>query len=168
MIDKDFTEIQTIKKVFFNSSILLCQFHVMKYIKTLVSTSRAASGSGEKVNMEKKGILMTSFRAILYAKTELEAKNCCEKFLTESEAIDVRVGNGDQAYYTNLGEYFIKNWDSCSDLWMLWRRANIPDLEDDTNNRLERMWSSLKEFLKHSTTGSASIARAVVLLVKFA
>ena len=167
MIDKDFTEIQTIKKVFVNSSILLCQFHVLKYMKTLVSTSRAASGSGEKVDIEKKGTLMTSFRATLYAKTEVEAKDCCKKFLAESETIDVRVGNGDQAYYTNLGEYFNKNWETCSDLWMSWRRANIPGLEDNTNNRLERMWRSLKEFLKNSNTGSSSIARAVILLVKF-
>ena len=167
MIDKDFTEIQTIKKVFVNSSILLCQFHVLKYMKTLVSTSRAASGSGEKVDIEKKSILMTSFRATLYAKTEEESKDCCKKFLAESENIDVRVGNGDKAYYTNLGEYFIKNWETCSDLWMSWRRANVPGLEDNTNNRLERMWRSLKEFLKNSNTGSSSIARAVILLVKF-
>ena len=168
MIDKDFTEIQTIKKIFVDSSILLCQFHVMKYIKTLISTSRAGSGSAEKVDIEKKDIIMNSFRAILYAKTELEAKICCEKFLAESETIDVRVGNGDHAYYTNLGEYFSKNWESCSDLWMSWRRANIPGLEDNTNNRLERMWRSLKEFLKISTSGSAPIAKAIIVLLKFA
>ena len=168
MIDKDFTEIQTIKKVFVNSSILLCQFHVMKYIKTLLSTSRASAGSYEKVDIEKKDTIMTSFRAVVYAKTELEAKDCSEKFLAESETIDVRVGNGDKAYYTNLREYYIKNWESCSDLWMSWRRVNIPGLEDNTNNRLERMWRSLKEFLKNSTSGSASISRAVIVLLKFA
>ena len=36
MIDKDFTEISTIKKIFPNCIILLCIFHVLKYQKTLL------------------------------------------------------------------------------------------------------------------------------------
>ena len=40
MLDKDFTELSTLAKVFPKTTTLLCQFHVMKYIKTIVSTAQ--------------------------------------------------------------------------------------------------------------------------------
>ena len=39
MLDKDFTEIGVLKEIFPNASLLLCHFHVIKYLKNLIATS---------------------------------------------------------------------------------------------------------------------------------
>ena len=137
MIDKDFTEISTIKKIFPNCIILLCIFHVLKYQKK-------------------------SLRSLVYAHTREEAKERSDKFHKEIIGVEVRVGNGDTGYYTNLEDYFVKNWESCKEKWLLCERRSIPGLEDEhTNNRLERLWRSMKEHLKQLTSGSASINQLV-------
>ena len=167
MIDKDFNEIRTIEKVFKSSTILLCQFHVLKYLKTIINTSRAASGSDVIVDIERKLNLMTLVRDMLYSKTELKMNESLEKFKDKSKDIEVKIGNGDMAQYKNLAQYFHKNWESCTHLWVTWKRVNIPGLEDNTNNKLERLWRSLKEYLRKSSSGSAPISKAVILMFKF-
>ena len=168
MVDKDFTELIILSKVFPNATILLCQFHVMKYMKTLVSTSQAIDG-GSSADYEKKNEMMEAFRSALYATTEEDANEKLKIFEEVIAGIRVRIGNGDKAYYANLSEYFEKNWKSCSEKWLTCRRRNIPGLEDEnTNNRLERLWRSMKDYLRAITTGTVSISKAVVLLVKFA
>ena len=168
MVDKDFTELSVLAKVFPNSIALLCQFHVMKYMKTLVSTAQAVDG-GISVDYDKKIEIMETFRNVLYATTDDDAEVKMEMFEKGIIGIRVRVGNGDKAYYTNLNEYFEKNWKVCADKWMTCKRRGIPGFEDEnTNNRLERLWRSMKDYLKRITTGTVSISKAVVSLVNFA
>ena len=168
MVDKDFNEVNTLKTVFSKSSFLLCQFHVMKYMKSLISTAQGING-GTNVDYEKKSDMMEAFRVLLYANTEGEAHVMAERFDKIIEGVQVRVGNGDKAYYVNLKAYFDKNWRSCSDKWMTSKRKNIQGLEDEnTNNRLERLWRTMKDYLKGITSGSVSIDKAVVILVNFA
>ena len=152
MIDKDFTEISTIKKIFPNCIILLCIFHVLKYQKTLISTARCSSDV-TRVDLREEG---------LNNGISKEAKERSDKFHKEIIGVEVRVGNGDTGYYTNLEDYFVKNWESCKEKWLLCERRSIPGLEDEhTNNRLERLWRSMKEHLKQLTSGSASINQLV-------
>ena len=168
MVDKDFNEVNTLKTVFPKSSFLLCQFHVMKYMKSLISTAQTING-GNNVDYEKKSDMMEAFRVLMYASTEGEAHIMAERFDKIIEGVQVRVGNGDKAYYANLRSYFDKNWRLCSDKWLTCKRKNIPGLEDEnTNNRLERLWRTMKDYLKGITSGSVSINKAVVILVNFA
>lgn len=168
MVDKDFNEVNTLNTVFPASSFLLCHFHVMKYMKSLISTAQAING-GTNVDYEKKSEIMEDFRALLYASSEGEAHVIAEKFDKSIEGVQVRVGNGDKAYYVNLKAYFDRNWRSCSDKWLSYKRKNIPGLENEnTNNRLERLWRTMKDYLKTTTSGSVTIYKAVVKLVNFA
>ena len=170
MVDKDFNGLLTIAKIFPNSTPLLCQFHVLKYLKTLVSTARASGADmGVTVDIEKKSIIMDGIRSLLYAGTKEDAQAKAVKLQQEMMGVEVRVGNGDKSYYTNLREYFLKNWDACGDKWMTCERRNIPGLEEEnTNNKLERLWRSMKDYLKLMTSGLSSIAKAVRILVNYA
>ena len=48
-------------------------------------------------------------------------------------------------------------------------RRRIGGMQDEmTNNRLERMWRSMKTYLKQMSSGLMSISGAVLHLVKFA
>lgn len=166
MLDKDFTELSVLAKVFPNSNTLLCLFHVLKYWKSLVNTARAAE-DGVIVDCDKKLAIMELFRGIVY---EVDS-DICEKLLTHFESqiqgIEVRVGNGDRAYHVKLADYFHKNWKTCDDKWMTCKRRRTVGLEQNTNNSLERLWRSMKDHLKQMSSGSMSIAKAVLELVKY-
>ena len=70
LIDKDFTEIATVKKLFPTSTILLCVFHVLKWMKGVIRTAhRDKLESDNKSQMEEKTNLMTLFKKMMYAKT---------------------------------------------------------------------------------------------------
>ena len=167
LIDKDFKEIATIKKVFPSCIYIFCQFHVLKWQKSLISTARSTDVS-VKVDLEKKDKIMENLRSYMYSHSKDDAKDWSEKFHNEIYGVEVRVGNGDSGYYTNFESYFNKNWETCRDKWLTCERRSIPGLEEEnTNNRLERMWRSMKDHLKQMTPAS-SICKAVMVLVSFA
>ena len=62
IVDKDFTEITVLKEVFIQSTILLCTFHVIKYVKNLIATA--------PVTVDIKNSVMTNFKEMVYACTE--------------------------------------------------------------------------------------------------
>ena len=167
MVDKDFTELSTIAKVLPTALALICQFHVLKYLRTLISTARAYDRD-VKIDEEKKRMIMNIIRDMLYALTEDVVKSKLDEFHREVAGLEVRVGFGKVAYYTNLSDYFEKNWVSCSEKWLTYERLRLHGIEDvNTNNILERMWRTLKDYLKQSTSASLGVERAVILLVKF-
>ena len=169
MVDKDFNEIRTITKVFPESVYLLCQFHVLKHMKTILSTARASEESCVKVDKELKDALMDSFTKWMYALHEDKAGKCREEFYEFSQGLEVRIGFGSNAYYTNLAEYVRKNWDLCSDKWLTCERRKLEGIEDEnTNNRLERLWRSMKDYLKSVSSCTTPISELVVLLVQYA
>ena len=168
IVDKDFSEIKMLNSVFPDSIVTLCLFHVLKWIKQLVSTARREDGT-MNVNLEKKDRIMTAFRGLVYAHSSVICSDNLKVFIVEIEGIEVRVGNGEKSYYVNFSEYYAKNWASCEAMWMTHLRRRIPGMQDEmTNNRLERMWRSMKTHLKQMSTGLMSISGAVLHLVKFA
>ena len=69
LVDKDFTEISTLKRIFPSSTVLLCIFHALKYIRSLVATAL--------VKQEEKGDIFAEFKKVLYSKSteELNKEN---------------------------------------------------------------------------------------------
>ena len=86
--DKDFTEINTLKKNFPSSIILLCQFHTIKFMHCLFSTIPDY--------VEVKGDIMGQFKRVLYSKTENAFNDENEIFLKLTENVLVR--NAQQNY----------------------------------------------------------------------
>ena len=166
ILDKDFNELYMIKEVFPGSTPLLCIFHVLKWMKGLIKTAKTDE---DVLGFEKKKELMEAFREVLYAKSIDVCQEKKEHFKKMSEEVIIRVGNGDQAYFVNLLDYYEKNWLECEAMWMLVYRKNIRGIESNhTNNRLERFWRSCKDFLKLMSSGGMTIVRAVNITVKFA
>lgn len=161
MIDKDFCEIQSLSSVFLNSHLLLCWFHVLKWIKGLINTALA--------DMDQKSIIMDSFRRLLYAHNS-EAFEAELKYWYEVIAgVEIRVGSGEKKHYTSLKGYYDKNWGSCKEMWTFFLRKNLPGLgEEFTNNRIERAFGVMKRDLKLYTTGEVNFFKAVMHLVRWA
>ena len=60
LVDKDFTCIASIKRAYPNSTVLLCIFHVIKFLRTLFATALTTK--------EKKEEIMAKFKSALYAR----------------------------------------------------------------------------------------------------
>ncbi|EGZ13072.1 hypothetical protein PHYSODRAFT_334884 [Phytophthora sojae] len=64
---------------------------------------------------------------------------------------------------TGVFEYFEKNWDSCQDRWVMYRRADLPHFNNHTNNRLESFFGKFKD----GVDSSLSMAMCVKALVAY-
>ena len=54
--------------------------------------------------------------------------------LVSVEGVDVRVGQK----YVSVKDHFLKNWDTCKEMWTACHRKHLLTLGDDTTNRIER------------------------------
>lgn len=61
IVAKDFTEIAVLREVFVTTTILLCNFYVVKYIKNLLATAL--------ITVELKNDLMSKFKTMMYARS---------------------------------------------------------------------------------------------------
>ena len=165
ILDKDFNELAVIKKVFPSSLPLLCIFHVLKWWQSLLKTTTSTNG---QLKVEEKKKIMDNFRSVVFCRRQEEIKPLKDKFEESVKGRQVRVGNGDRAYYVDLEDYYLKNWEECEQMWMLLYRKNLVGVEEEfTNNRIERFWRSTKEFLKQKSSGAMGISKAVNEVVKF-
>ena len=155
--DKDFTEINTLKKIFPGSIILLCQFHTIKFMHCLFSTIPDY--------VEVKGDIMGQFKRVLYSKTENAFNNENEIFLKLTENVLIRNA---QQNYVNLKEYYQRNWESVKLMWVTCFRRHLPLLGDNTTNRIERKFRSLKESINDTFVSIPDTGAALIHLLQYA
>lgn len=84
-------------------------------------------------------------------------------FLTSVNDIQVRVN----MKYVSLRDQFNNNWDSCKIMWVRCFRKNLPTLGDNTNNRIERSFWTLKQSLHTRFSSLPEISQSIVHLVSF-
>ncbi|CAF1026395.1 unnamed protein product [Brachionus calyciflorus] len=128
MVDKDLSKLFLVKKFFPNSLTLLCVFHVIKYLKSVVGKL--------VVSQCVKNELMECMQGMVYVCNEEEY----------------------ESYYNELKEkakkskdflnYFDKNWHNCQDLCVRYYRQALPTLGTHTNNHLESYNNNLKISIK--------------------
>ena len=170
IVDKDFNEIECLAKVFPNSRILLCTFHVLKYVKGVIATAHGAKFSQipKKDQTEEKEVIMESFNKLLYARTKAEYDEKKMDWDEAVEGVEVKLGAGEQARFTTLAEYFDECWDDVQEMWARFARATLPMGGDNTNNRIERSFRTMKDTLQIRIRGKANMAKAVPCLVDWA
>ena len=154
-------EWRVLEMYFPNSTVLLCTFHVLKWMKSVFATATASSDMKYEIN--------EIFRSLVYARDEFEFNKNLEdwrKVLVQD--VQVRLGTGQQAYYVNLADYYEKNWAPIRHMWAWCERKILPIGEENTNNRLECAFRKLKEDLKMSNIGEVTIEVAIMNIVKWA
>ena len=155
VVDKDFNDISVLRQVFPTAAILLCYFHVIKYVKNLIATAL--------ITVESKNELMNNFKAMMYARTEALYEETKNEFLVSVEGVEVRVGQK----YVSLKNQFLKNWDTCKEMWTACHRKHLPTLGDNTNNRIERSFWTLKMSIRDRFPAVPVIQQSVIHLVRF-
>ncbi|EEY68313.1 uncharacterized protein PITG_22747 [Phytophthora infestans T30-4] len=175
LVDKDFTELSVLEKAFPGVTVLLCQFHVLKYLREEIASADYGFSRSQKEQLG--GVVSL----LVYAKTEAEYDKRLQYMVhlasigyagpvandrsgivvgVESGSVGVESGSvGVEVTDHELEDissridkhpfvkYFRKNWDSCRELWCAHRRQNTVTLGNNTNNRLEASWKHLKEWV---------------------
>jgi hypothetical protein len=148
MVDKDLNEIRTLRAYFPRARILICVFHVLKYLK---HASRKREYG--KISTDDHDSVDTLVHNMVYAQSETAYEN-------ERRALQwlcKSVG------FIPFFDYIEKNWHTCTDMWVAYKRAKLPHFRVHTNNHLEAWFGKFKECLK----STVSLAETVKQLVGY-
>ena len=156
IVDKDFGQLAVLNSIFPNSRILLCIFHAIKFMKNLIATA--------PVVVDKKKALLDQFKKVLYANTEDIFKKKDAKFLRVCGNVTIKSGEGQKS----LADYYQRNWNSCQNMWVKCFRKSLPCLGDNTSNRVERYFWTVKKAFKDTFMALPKTVTAAVSLIKFA
>ncbi|KAE9214874.1 hypothetical protein PF004_g14923 [Phytophthora fragariae] len=137
MIDKDFTELAVLQEEFPGARILLCHFHVVKYLQEEVAK--------EKYNLDAwtKNEMKRLIQLLVGAPTEVAYAN----IITTMKMV-LRTDEKKKLWFSD----FDKNWTKYKERWSSAYRGNVPHMGNHTNNRLESSWQKLKTLVNRSTT----------------
>lgn len=81
IVDKDFTQLASIRKNFPDAIILPCQFHALKFMKILIASA----------TVEKKNELKKLFKNAVYAHSEDTFNEVSKKFNEACEVDEIKV-----------------------------------------------------------------------------
>ncbi|KAE8959314.1 hypothetical protein PR001_g30757, partial [Phytophthora rubi] len=148
MVDKDMNEIRVLESNFPEACVLICHFHVIKYLKEMRSKPEFG-----KISSDDAVQIDACIHKLVYADSDIsnEAAHFALKGLCE------RTG------HSGFFDYFEKNWHECQDRWVMHRRADLPHFRSHTNNRLESFFGKLKD----GVDGSKSMAECAKTLVAY-
>lgn len=106
VIDKDYTEWRVLEELFPFATVLLCQFHTLKYLRFEFSRKKYNIGMVTRKSLE------SCVHTIVYASTAEYFETAWESFQTEWKCF-LRSSTNPRADITN---YFTKNWISCKSM----------------------------------------------------
>ena len=130
IIDKDFTELSVLREELPNTTILFCQFHVIKCLYKAVSDL--------EVPKERRDALRKVLHDMVYSKNMDEYVG----YLAEI----VRLGN------PSFEKYFLDNWNNCTNMWISFQWDCSVHFGNTTNNRLECSHSKLKDLMGRTSS----------------
>eukprot|EP00644_Phytophthora_capsici_P016904 jgi/Phyca11/125659/e_gw1.59.28.1 len=148
VVDKDLNEIRVLEANFPEARILICHFHVIKYLKEMRSKPEFG-----KISADDASQIDAAVHSMVYAVSE-------DKY---NEAHDSMKGICERCGMERFLNYFEKNWHSSTERWVLYLRSSLPHFGNHTNNRLESYFGKLKE----GVDGSMTMAKCVKALNSF-
>ena len=142
ILDKDSSEIAAVEESLPSADIIICRFHVLKYLKQMLY---------EKLpKCEQRQEAEKVIKSLVYAKSEEAYKDALAGLYAISGAESFAV-------------YFLKNWDSCKSRWVRYLIEKKVNLDCFTNNHLESHNQKIKGMLNHKMTLATSITELVRL-----
>ncbi|KAE8968249.1 hypothetical protein PR001_g27853 [Phytophthora rubi] len=124
--DKDFSEKDVLAEAFPNARQILCQFHVIDYLRKQVGR-RCSRGPNDKEE------IIGALQLMMKAKSAQAYK------MYRQDMLRSLGHNMKDPFY----EYFDANWETCKEEWVDYLRDNVPHLNNHTNNRIESGWGKI-------------------------
>ena len=107
--------------------------------------------------------LLSHFYKLVYSNCETEFYSQKTLFINSSEGVMIEFNKKVQP----LVDYYMKNWHSIKDMWVKAYRIHLPRLGDNTSNRVERYFLSLKKSIEDTFLSLPNTITAAVHLVKY-
>ncbi|POM71359.1 LOW QUALITY PROTEIN: hypothetical protein PHPALM_12084 [Phytophthora palmivora] len=149
MVDKDINEVEVLKRMLPNCRILLCHFHVIKWLKKAIRDDKKY-GTYESDVLKQMEFYISN---MVYSRPELEFMDHVGEFKTLSARNERE----------DLWRYFDANWIGCKEMWVSAFRLGLPHFRNNTNNRLENFFGKLKVGLE----SSFSIQQCISCILNF-
>ena len=141
IIDKDFAEWKMLKEELPNAVVLFCQWHVIKAMfKQLTDCG---------VEKFKRDDARNAIRCLVHTKNQDDYE------VKKKELFDA----------TNdvFKAYFLSNWETCIEMWAMFKRDDYLHYGNTTNNRLESHNQKLKDVTSRTSTLSEMFENVVLL-----
>ncbi|POM75629.1 Hypothetical protein PHPALM_7245 [Phytophthora palmivora] len=148
IVDKDMNKIRVLEEHFPQARVLICHFHVIKYLKEMRSKPEFG-----KMSTDDAGQIDACIHKMVYADSSASYQTAHGALKGLCERIGV----------FGFFSYFEKNWNDCQDRWVMHRRADLPHFSNHTNNRLESFFGKLKD----GVDGSMAMSQCIKALVAF-
>lgn len=128
IVDKDFGEIALLQEAFPAARILLCVFHVVKYLRGEMAK--------REYNIEDRDKVEDAVHMMVDAKTELEYETSRRYmyYVVDGKQITLEEDIPEDSTHPFL-KYFHENWHNCRHMWSGFGRVDVPHLGNTTNNR---------------------------------
>ncbi|RLN96847.1 hypothetical protein BBJ28_00025001, partial [Nothophytophthora sp. Chile5] len=150
MVDKDMNEIRVLQSHFPEARVLICHFHVIKWLKE--ARTKPEYG-GTKLAEEDASAVDSAVYRMVYAQSQ-EGYDAMHTILRDlCERVGIKL----------FADYFDRNWHNCQDMWVSHRRAKLPHFKNNTNNRLENWFGKLKKGVDGCTSMAACMKELISL-----
>ncbi|KAJ0407206.1 hypothetical protein ATCC90586_004518 [Pythium insidiosum] len=138
MIDNHFTEISVLRSAFPNATVLLCQFHAVKYLREIIlkydlspqqcTSLKDAIGLIVYASSEDdyNKILAYVRRVIQPQHTFHGGAGVTEDDEGSAEPFDILSSDDTSGFY----DYFIRNWHECRKMWCSFERDNVETYDE--------------------------------------
>ncbi|POM65156.1 Hypothetical protein PHPALM_19178, partial [Phytophthora palmivora] len=135
MTDKAVHEKGVLKEQWPEARQLLCQWHVITWLKKQATRLAPA--------------------------VKKEAKSLMRLLYEDGKGALLDLLGGDKAH--ELYKFFLSNWDANREEWVSYLRGNVPHLTNNTNNRIESKWGKIKDVIKDSLSIDQLLSTLITL-----
>ena len=154
LVDKDLTNVNLLKAMFPHAVVLLCKFHVIKWLKSVIAKIVTTT--------DIKNSLMFRIKEMVNANSEGIYDEAYKKFDEICEENILSIENSE-----SLLDYFRRNWHNSRKDWVFYFRLKLPTFGTNTNNHLESFNKSLKISVDHHLHLTASIREIIEIRLEF-
>jgi hypothetical protein len=146
VVDKDLNEIKVLKRCFEEAQVLICHFHVIKYLGKV-----SKKPEYNKTSTEDHKALDNSIHSLVYSESADVYDDNRLAFMLVCDRVGMEAFN----------KYVEKNWFNSPDMWVMYLRDKLPHLRNHTNNRLESWFGKFKK----DVPDNASMSECVKFLI---
>ncbi|RLN88917.1 hypothetical protein BBJ28_00018592 [Nothophytophthora sp. Chile5] len=152
MVDMDLNEIRTLQSYFPRARILICVFHMIKYLK--FASRKPEYGM---ISSDDHESIDTLVHKLVYAQSEEVYENDRPALRWTCKSV------GSMPFF----DYMEKNWHSCMDMWVAYKRAKLPHFRVHTNNHLEFWFGKFKGCVKSAMKLAQTVEELVGEVLMF-
>ena len=124
MSDKDFTERVSFSSCFSDAKLLICLYHAFRSFRKEVICEKIFMSSAERNHMSE------IIQSIAYANSE------------EPYKVNLKLLQNTKLH--TVVDYFVENWDSIKEQWVVFYKDQSFNLGETTNNRIESTFRHVK------------------------